>query len=75
MEPEETPLILPGMEVTEPSDWKFFGYGEYEGVPGCDHRSTIWNLQYRRSMLHGNNSSRYQASEDYYLHGAHGFSQ
>jgi len=75
MEPEEAPLILPGMEVTEPGDWKFFGYGEYEGVPGCDHRSTVWNLQYRRSMLHGNDSSRYQASEDYYLHGAHGFSQ
>jgi hypothetical protein len=63
------------MEVTEPGDWKFFGYGEYEGVPGCDHRSTIWNLQYRRSMLHGNGSSRFQASEDYYFHGAHGFSQ
>jgi pilus assembly protein CpaC len=75
LEPEEAPLILPGMEVTEPGDWKFFGYGDYEGTPGCDHRSTIWNLQYRRSLLHGNSAPHYQASEDYYLHGAHGFSE
>ncbi len=70
---EEAPLILPGMEVTEPGDWQFFLYGNYEGDPNCHHRSTVWNLQYRRNLLHGQNSSHYQASEDYYLHGAHGY--
>lgn len=72
---EETPLILPGMEVTEPNDFKFFVYGDYEGDPNCHHRSTVWNLQLRRTLLHGDNSSRYQASDDYYFNGAHGFSQ
>ncbi|MEO8493462.1 MAG: pilus assembly protein N-terminal domain-containing protein [Planctomycetota bacterium] len=71
---EEAPLILPGMEVTEPNDLHFFVYGDYEGDPNCHHRSTVWNLQHRRSLLQGSNSARYQASEDYYFHGAHGFS-
>ena len=44
---EETPLILPGMEVTEPSDFHFFVTGDYEGDPNCHHRSTVWNLQLR----------------------------
>jgi len=74
MSAEEAPLILPGMEVTEPNDFKFFVWGDYEGDPNCHHRSTAWNLQLRRNLLQGSNSARYQASEDYYFHGAHGFS-
>jgi pilus assembly protein CpaC len=40
LEPEEAPLILPGMEVTEPTDIAFYITGYYEGKPGCEHRST-----------------------------------
>jgi Flp pilus assembly secretin CpaC len=41
LEAEECPLILPGMEVTEPNDWAFYLAGEYEGPPDRQHRSTV----------------------------------
>jgi pilus assembly protein CpaC len=74
MEPEEAPLILPGMEVTEPGDWQFFAYGNYEGNPRCDHRSTIYNLQFRRSLT-AKHQAKYQTSQDYFIGGEHGFSR
>ena len=74
LEAEEAPLILPGMEVTEPDDCQFFFYGNYEGFPGCDHRSTVWNIQKRRAMRE-KHRAKYQASQTYFVQGAHGFSQ
>jgi pilus assembly protein CpaC len=74
LEPDEAPLILPGMEVTEPGDAQFFLYGNYEGNPACHHRSTVWNLQMRRAMT-AKHRERYQATQQFYIHGNHGFSQ
>ena len=74
MEPEEAPLILPGMEVTEPGDWQFYFYGNYEGCPNCDHRSTIYNTQFRQSIA-PKHAGKYQASQDYFIGGEHGFSR
>jgi len=80
--PEDCPLILPGMEVTEPSDCQFFFGGRYEGVTGCDHRSTIWPLQQRKieearhqAWRDARQQTRYQDCESTYLHGQHGFSR
>lgn len=74
LEPEEAPAILPGMEVTEPDDVDFFFYGRIEGRPGCDHRSTVWPL-YQDFMKHcDDNYETYRRSEDFYIHGPHGFS-
>ncbi|MCH5374666.1 MAG: hypothetical protein JJ992_11880 [Planctomycetes bacterium] len=74
LEPDEARLILPGMEVTEPGDVQFFLYGNYEGNPYCDHRSTVWNLQARRAPM-AKHRERYQASQEFYIHGEHGFSE
>jgi pilus assembly protein CpaC len=81
LEAEEVPLILPGMEVTEPDDWGFFLYGYYEGVPSCHHRSTVSPIECRMkkpsdgAVYEAKSCVGYQDSEQYYLYGAHGFSQ
>ncbi len=74
MEAEDAPSILPGMEVTEPDDIELFIYGHIEGCPDCDHRSTVWPLY--RDYLKGHTSCKniYRCSENYYIHGDHGFS-
>jgi pilus assembly protein CpaC len=74
MEAEEVPLMLPGMEVTEPGDVQFFVYGNYEGDPNCDHRSTVYNLQLRRALT-AKHRAKYQACQDYYIGGEHGFTR
>jgi pilus assembly protein CpaC len=78
LEAEEAPAILPGMEVTEPTDWAFYFGGRIEGRVDCDHRSTVWpaSLQqsidgHREAKRHGS----YQACESFYIEGDHGFSQ
>jgi pilus assembly protein CpaC len=73
MEPEQAPLILPGMEVTEPDDIEFFLKGRIEGRPDCTHRSTVWPL-YRSRLGEGRFSAQRRAAQKYYLHGPHGFS-
>ena len=40
MEPEEVPLQLPGMEVTDPTDDDFFVRTMIEGFSGANYRST-----------------------------------
>lgn len=77
-EAEVVPLILPGMEVTEPGDVAFFVGGRYEGHPDCQHRSTVWPI-HQRWMLeargYAKHRAHYQASESYYVQGKHGFSR
>jgi pilus assembly protein CpaC len=80
LEGEEVPLILPGMEVTEPTNLDFFFLGRYEGRPNCDHRSTVWpiyrdhlHLAQRQAMREARNQIRYQDCEQHYIHGSHGF--
>lgn len=47
MEPEEVPP-LPGFDVTEPTNWEFYGHGRLEGHPTVHYRSTIWPRLQRR---------------------------
>lgn len=82
LEAEEVPLILPGMEVTEPGDWAFYAFGRIEGHPDCHHRSTVFPnyqdavLRARMAALHeAKLNARYQESEQFYVHGEHGFSR
>jgi len=82
MEPKEAPLILPGMEVTEPGDWQFFIEGRYEGKPWCHHRSTVFpNQQYaildahHQALREAKQQVHYQKCESYYVVGPHGFSR
>ncbi len=83
---EQAPLVLPGMEITEPGDWQFFVGGYYEGCPDCDHRSTVWPIQRERileakyrafteAMRETKCNVRYQRSETNYVYGPHGFSR
>jgi pilus assembly protein CpaC len=82
LEPQQRPLILPGMEVTEPTDCAFYFLGFYEGDPNCQFRSTIAPL-YRRDVYYAKHEairqvkcqSRFQQSEDCYVVGPHGFSE
>jgi len=73
LEPEEAPLILPGMEVTEPTDCAFFIRGDYEGRAQCDHRSTVWPV-IQREGVGPRQSPAYQRSASRYIQGPHGFS-
>ncbi len=82
LEPEEVPLILPGMEVTEPNDCDFFLGGRSEGDPICHHRSTVWHLQqdrivdaHREAFSEAKTTGSYKKCEQYYIHGSVGFSR
>jgi pilus assembly protein CpaC len=86
MEAEEVPLVLPGMEVTEPGDWDFFVFGYYEGRECCQHRSTVWPIYQdrmherkcsaMREALHQTKThAEFQDSESYYVYGDHGLSR
>jgi pilus assembly protein CpaC len=78
LEPEEAPLILPGMEVTEPTDCAFFFRGDYEGRAQCEHRSTVWPV-IQREGLDARQGARqmpgYQRTADRYVQGPHGFTR
>ena len=81
LEAEEVPLLLPGMEITEPNNCDFFFGGYYEGDPRCQHRSTVWPLQQERileahhqAMAEAKQMVEYERCQDYYLHGPVGFS-
>ena len=82
MDAQEAPLILPGMETTEPTDWAFFLGGAYEGRANCDHRSTVWPTRQSRvleakgeAVREAKGRADYQRSEKYYLYGSHGLSR
>lgn len=76
LEPEDAPSLLPGMEVTEPDDLEFFIHGAIEGRPNHHHRSTVW-WPYVKRMEQAKREYREaeaRSSDDYYIHGPHGFS-
>ena len=58
LEPEQVPLILPGMEVTDPTDDDFFLRHQTEGYRGHDHRST--HAPERQAHLAGFKSDAFQ---------------
>ena len=81
LEPEEVPLLLPGMEVTEPNNWDFFVHGRYEGSPNRHFRSTVWPLErermltaHREALAAAKHQSKYQDCQEYYIEGDVGFS-
>ena len=80
MEPEQVPLQLPGMEVTDPTDDDFFRRHTIEGYAGCDYRSTVWPEQNAQEIgtrgrrLGGRLRSRIGTQQDYVC-GDCGFSQ
>lgn len=79
---KEVPLILPGMEVTEPTDCALFLRGRIEGRQGCDHRSTVWPT-YRERVIEAKHRAswdshrhaEFQQSEQYYTYGPTGFTE
>lgn len=82
MDAQETPLVLPGMELTEPGDWAFFLGGSSEGRPHCDYRSTAWPTYQNRvedakhqAIREAKCQADYQNSEKYYVYGPHGLSR
>lgn len=82
LEAEEVPLLLPGMEITEPNNCDFYFGGHYEGDPNCQHRSTVWPIQqerileeHQRAMAEAKQLIQYDQCQDYYLHGPVGFSR
>ena len=74
MDPRDVPSLMPGMEVTEPSDHDFYGRSQIEGRPNVHHRSTVWPT-YRDQLL---NPKLYmndcQQSQGYFMQGMQGLS-
>ena len=86
LEPEQVPLFLPGMEITDPTDRAFFKWGQIEGDPGVNHRSTTWPEQHIKLIRAEKESEHalmrsafrrkpaYFTSEKHYIAGPSGFS-
>ena len=81
LEPEQVPMVLPGMEVTEPGDIDFFLLGRYEGRPEVHHRSTVfppyqWSAfdAKMQAMWAAKQSMGYVPAATYYMNGTSGFS-
>jgi pilus assembly protein CpaC len=74
MDPCDVPSLLPGMELTEPSDHDFYKRSMIEGRPNVNHRSTVWPT-YRDQLL---NPKLYindcERSQGYFMQGMHGLS-
>lgn len=83
MEAKQVPLILPGMDVTEPNDKAFFCLQQIEGHPDVHHRSTVWPAyrdRLREAGFQAVHASRgggglYYQQQRYYMCGPQGFSQ
>jgi len=83
MECRQVPLILPGMDVTEPDDKAFFCLQQIEGHPDVQHRSTVWPAYRDRlreagfQAVHAAHGTRglYYQQQRYYMCGPQGFSE
>jgi pilus assembly protein CpaC len=82
MDAQETPMILPGMEVAEPGDFSFFIGGSYiakaEGVNQCSYSCPSQPCSAEASRQASRETMarpEYQRSEKYYVYGPHGTSQ
>lgn len=82
MECEQVPFILPGMDVTEPTNHAFYFQNQIEGQPGVDHRSTVWPV-YQHRIHQAIREAKRQAKrngtfinhQDFYISGPHGLSE
>jgi pilus assembly protein CpaC len=77
LEPEQVPLLLPGMEVTDPTNHDFFLRGQIEGNPEVQHRSTVWPARQARirQQVHAKGTALHGKQQALYMCGDHGFSQ
>jgi pilus assembly protein CpaC len=82
LDAQETPLVLPGMEITEPSDLSFWLGGAYVGKSDCDPRATVAAPRGSaadeancRAMGEAMSRPAFQRSERYYVYGPHGLSR
>ena len=78
LEPEEAPLILPGMEVTEPGDWPSSSAETTKAIPTASTAAPSgppWSTRTAMARLHAKRQADCLQSEDYYVHGQHGFSR
>jgi pilus assembly protein CpaC len=75
VDPSEVPQLLPGLNVTEPTEVDFYLRNRIEGRPGHHHRATVWP-NYRDQLLHPNlYFNSYENSARYFSTGKVGFSQ
>ncbi len=65
LETEQVPLLLPGMEVTDPTDDDFFLRHQTEGYRGVDYRSTV-NGEYQ-AHVNGYKSDKFNRQRNPYL--------
>lgn len=78
MDAEHVPLMLPGQDITEPTDYEFYIEGRYEGRQGVYHRSTVWpeyRFRIRDALREARRTQNYQTIEHHYISGDHGFSR
>ncbi len=81
LEAEQVPLLLPGMDVTEPTNCAFYFGHRIEGNTGVDHRSTVWP-RYSREIAIARQQAKAAAKgnpgfdkhQKRYVCGPHGFS-
>ncbi|MBS0209221.1 MAG: pilus assembly protein N-terminal domain-containing protein [Planctomycetes bacterium] len=81
LEPDQMPLILTGMEVTEPDDAALYLRQRWEGNPDVNHRSTVWPIYQQdnfdarlRACRAAKSQSGFMSTEQYYMSGPFGFS-
>lgn len=77
MELEQVPVLLPGMEVTEPTNGQFYWLQQIEGRPNFYHRSTVWPTYHEqiRQARHGAHGHGGGEQQSYFICGPNGFSQ
>jgi pilus assembly protein CpaC len=77
----QVPFILPGMDVTDPTDHAFYLHNQIEGNPGVEHRSTVWPT-YKHQIHRAVHDAKRQAKQngkfidhqEFYISGPHGLS-
>jgi pilus assembly protein CpaC len=74
--PEDAPSVLPGANETAPADLKFFFSGQGDEQP-CGKEQSTAPANDRQKLQDGArcNDACYRISEEYYIHGPHGFSR
>lgn len=74
VDPKDAPALLPGMEISEPSDFDFYFRNQVEGRPGDNYRSTVWP-KYRDILVHPKmNVPSFQKAQGFYVNGPSGLS-
>lgn len=84
LEPDQAPVLLPGMSVNDPTDEAFFLLQHIEGHPAFHHRSTVWP-QYkqhvqsdkwvRKHLVEKTSAGYCETPQQYYINGPHGLSE